>query len=71
MPFRLKKVERTYQCLMDKILEPLEERTIQVYVDDMVVTCKELAKHHYELEELFDIICKYHLKLNPEKCVSV
>jgi len=38
-------------------------------VDDMVVTSCEFIKHHSDLEQLFMTIDKYHLKLNPEKCV--
>jgi len=42
---------------------------VQAYVDDMVVTSEERGQHVSDLEELFAIIAKYRLKLNPEKCV--
>ena len=35
----------------------------------MVVTSQERGQHIADLEELFTTIAKYHLKLNPEKCV--
>jgi len=38
-------------------------------MDDMVVTSKEKDQHIVDLEELFTIIARYKLKLNPEKCV--
>jgi len=38
-------------------------------MDDMVVTSQERGRHIADLEELFATTTKYHLKLNPEKCV--
>ena len=38
-------------------------------MDDMVVTSQQREQHVADLEELFTIIAKYRLKLNPEKCV--
>jgi len=35
----------------------------------MVVTSQEKGQHVSDLEELFAIMAKYCLKLNPEKCV--
>jgi len=35
----------------------------------MVVTSKEKDHHVVDLEDLFTIVAKYNLKLNPEKCV--
>ena len=56
---------------MDKVLAPMLGRNVQAYVDDMVVTSHERGRHAADLEELFTTISKYHLKLNPEKCVFV
>ena len=37
----------------------------------MVITLEENDQHIVDLEELFDTITKYNLKLNPKKmCVS-
>ena len=69
MPFGLKNARATYQRLMDKVLAPMLGRNVQAYVDDMVVTSHERGQHAVDLEELFATISKYHLKLNPEKCV--
>jgi len=35
----------------------------------MVVTSQVKDQHVADLEELFTMIAKYRLKLNPEKCV--
>jgi len=69
MPFGLKNAGATYQRLMDRILAPMLGRNVQAYVDDMVVTSQEKGRHTADLEELFTMIAKYRLKLNPEKCV--
>ncbi|XP_068477050.1 uncharacterized protein [Phaseolus vulgaris] len=69
MPFGLKNAGATYQRLMDKVLAPILGRNVQAYVDDMVVTSQERGRHTSDLKELFAIISKYRLKLNPEKCV--
>ena len=44
-------------------------RNVQAHIDDMVVTSQERSQHVSDLEEIFAIIAKYRLKLNPEKCV--
>ena len=69
MPFGLKNAGATYQRLMDKVLAPMLGRNVYAYVDDMVVASKDKAQHVADLEELFDTISKYCLKLNHEKCV--
>ena len=42
---------------------------MQEYVDDMVVTSERKDQYIVDLEELFTMIAKYNLKLNPDKCV--
>ncbi|XP_027916049.1 uncharacterized protein LOC114175492 [Vigna unguiculata] len=69
MPFGLKNAGATYQRMMDRILQPLLGRNVESYVDDMVVTSAGNEVHALDIQELFDTINKYQLKLNPEKCV--
>ncbi|XP_068466639.1 uncharacterized protein [Phaseolus vulgaris] len=71
IPFGLKNAGATYHRLMDKVLAPMLGRNVQTYVDDMVEASHERRQHTTDLEELFATISKYHLKLNPEKCVFV
>nr|KYP51987.1 Transposon Ty3-I Gag-Pol polyprotein [Cajanus cajan] len=68
MPFGLKNVGATYQRLMDKVLVNQLGRNVEAYVDDMVVKSTSVDRHLDDLQELFDTIGKYQLKLNPEKC---
>jgi len=67
--FSLKSVGATYPRLMDRILALMIGQNVQAYVDDMVVTSKEKDQHVVDLEELFSMIAKYNLKLNPDKCM--
>ncbi|KAL0402573.1 UNVERIFIED_CONTAM: hypothetical protein Slati_4287200 [Sesamum latifolium] len=41
---------------------------MEVYVDDMLVKSKEAHQHVEDLEEIFVVLRKYRLKLNPGKC---
>ncbi|KAL0449077.1 UNVERIFIED_CONTAM: hypothetical protein Slati_1464100 [Sesamum latifolium] len=68
MPFGLKKVGATYQRLVDKIFRPQLGRNMEVYVDDMLVKSKESHDHVEDLNEIFAVLRKHRLKLNPGKC---
>lgn len=41
---------------------------MEFYVDDMLVKSKEKKDHITHLQELFDLLRKYSMKLNLEKC---
>ena len=41
---------------------------MEVNIDDMVVKSKKAKDHLKNLEEAFDILDKYNMKLNPSKC---
>ena len=48
MPFGLKNAEATYQRLVTKIFQPLMGKTMEVYIDDMIVKskeCTDFTKH--------------------------
>ena len=44
---------------------------MEVYVDDMLVKSKEASDHIKHLGDMFKILRKYRIKLNPQKCVFV
>lgn len=54
--------------MMDKISVHQAGQNIAVYVDDMIVKLEAKDKHQINLEETFNTIQHYNLKLNPEKC---
>ena len=41
---------------------------VEVYVDDMLVKSLDEKKHLDDLEETFDTLRQYKMKLNPSKC---
>ena len=68
MPFGLKNARATYQRLVTGTLKDLVGKSMKVYVDDMRVMSK-MAKDHIEhLNQMFNILWKYRMKLNPLKC---
>ena len=69
MPFRLKNAGATYQRLMNKMFARQIGRNVEVYVDDMLVKSLREDKHLSDLQETFDTLRTYNMKLNPNKCV--
>ncbi|GMP32862.1 hypothetical protein CsSME_00006426 [Camellia sinensis var. sinensis] len=68
MPFGLKNAGATYQRLVTKMFKHLIGKTVEVYIDDMVVKTKESKGHLADLKEVFDILKRYRLRLNASKC---
>ncbi|XP_020592205.1 uncharacterized protein LOC110032761 [Phalaenopsis equestris] len=68
MSFGLKNAGATYQRLMNKVFKNLLGRTMEVYVDDMLVKSLEASQHISHLEECFQLLRQYNLRLNPTKC---
>ena len=68
MSFGLKNVGATYQRLVTKMFRPLLGKTMEVYIDDMLVKSKEHPDHATHLQEPFDLLKAYNMKFNPLKC---
>ena len=68
MPFSLKNAAATYQRLVNHMLRPQIGRNVEVYVDDMLVKSLDEEKHLDDLQETFDTLRQYNMKLNPNKC---
>ena len=56
------------QRLMTKIFKPLIGRTVEVYIDDIVVKIRTKGKHAQRLKETFRLMQTYNMKLNSAKC---
>ena len=69
MPFGLKNEGATYQRLMNKMFAHQIGRNVQVYIDDMLVKILCKNDHLNDLQETFDTLRSYNMKLNPSKCV--
>jgi hypothetical protein len=69
MLFGLKNAGATYQRCMLGVFGDLIERTIEVYVDDIVVKSREASDLITDLDIAFRCLKTKNIKLNPEKCV--
>ena len=69
MPFDLKNAGSTYQGMMTRMFEPQLGKSIEVYIDNMVVKSKVVSKHVGDLKVIFDILRKHKLRLNASKCL--
>jgi len=68
MPFGRKNAGVTYQRLMDRVFQPLLCKTVEVYVDDIIVKSPNPRQHSTDLAEVFKALRTYNIRLNPEKC---
>ena len=53
---------------MMRMFEPQLSKSIEVYIDDMVVKSKVVSKHVGNLGNIFEILRKHKLRLNASKC---
>jgi hypothetical protein len=68
MPFGLKNAGATYQRMVTKMFSELLGKTVEVYIDDMVVKSVKGTDHVEDLEQVFGILRRHNLKLNASKC---
>ena len=68
MLFNLKNAGSTYQKIMTRMFEPQLGKSIEVYIDDMVVKSKVVFAHVGDLINIFEILRKHKLRLNAFKC---
>lgn len=68
MPFDLKNARATYQRLVDRMFAYQIGKTMEVYINNMLVKSFHTEDHLTHLVEMFDVLCVYEMKLNPSKC---
>ena len=68
MPFGLKNAGATYQRLGNKMFQKQIETSMEVYIDDMLVKSIKAKLHVAHLDESFQVLKNYNMKLNPTKC---
>src|SRR5215216_6837855 len=69
MTFGLTNVGATFQSCMQMCLLKQLGRNAHVYVDNIVVKTERRGTLLEDLKETFDNLCRFQIKLNPEKCV--
>ena len=50
------------------MFRPQIGRNVEVYVDDMLVKSQDEGEHLNDLQETFNTLRQYSMKLNPNKC---
>ncbi|XP_031402528.1 uncharacterized protein K02A2.6-like [Punica granatum] len=58
----------TYERLVNMMFAKQLGRNVEAYVDGMIVKSRLANGHCIDLQETFDTLQKYRMKLNPEKC---
>jgi hypothetical protein len=69
MPFGLRNAGATYQRCMNHVFGEHIDRTVEAYVDDIVVKTRKASDLLSDLETTFKCLKAKGIKLNPEKCV--
>ena len=54
--------------MMTRMFKPYLGKSVEVYIDDMVVKSKVVSEHVGDLGNVFEILRKYKLRLNASKC---
>jgi len=68
MPFDLQNAGSTYQRMMTRMFEQQMGKSIEVYIENMVVKSKLVLDHVRDLGDVFRTLRKYRLCLNTSKC---
>ena len=66
--FGLKNAGFTYQQMMTKMFESQLGRSIEVYIDNMIIKSKVVSEHVGDLVNIFGNLRKHKLHLNASKC---
>jgi hypothetical protein len=69
MPFGLRNAGATYQRCMNHVFGEHIGRTVEAYVDDIIVMTRKASDLLFDLETTFKCLRAKGVKLNPEKCV--
>jgi hypothetical protein len=69
MSFGLKNAGATYQRAIQACFKKQLNKSVEAYVDDVVVKTRNSSTLIDDLEETFASLCEYRWNLNPNKCV--
>ena len=69
MPFGLKNAGATYQRAMQRCLHDQLGRTVEAYVDDVIIKSRVKEDLISDLSEMFANLRRFRWKLNREKCI--
>ena len=64
MPFGRRNVGSTYQRMVTRMFQSQIDRTMEAYIDDMVIKSRQVEEHLADLGEVFSVLRKHKLHLN-------
>uniref|UniRef100_A0A2N9H7K0 Reverse transcriptase domain-containing protein n=1 Tax=Fagus sylvatica TaxID=28930 RepID=A0A2N9H7K0_FAGSY len=67
-PFGLKNAGATYQRMVTKMFRHIIRKTVEVYIDDMLIKSFREEDHAANQLQVFGILRGSHLRLNASKC---
>lgn len=68
MSFGLKNADATYQRLINRMFSKQIGKTMEVYVDDILVNSLKADDHIKSIDEMLTFSRRYKMKLNPKRC---
>ena len=66
-PCSLKYARATYQRLVNMMFMDLIGKTMEVYMEDILVKSRMVGDHVEHLRQMFNVLRKYQMKLSPPK----
>ena len=69
MPFGLKNAGATYQRMVSGMFGHMIGKTVEAYIDDMLIKSKRKTSHVEDLREVLEILRATKLRLNATKCL--
>uniref|UniRef100_A0A2N9GSW4 Uncharacterized protein n=1 Tax=Fagus sylvatica TaxID=28930 RepID=A0A2N9GSW4_FAGSY len=69
MPFGLKNAGATYQRMVTGMFGHLIGKTVEVYIDDILIKSVRKANHIEDLREVLRVLRSNKLRLNASKCI--
>jgi Reverse transcriptase (RNA-dependent DNA polymerase)/RNase H-like domain found in reverse transcriptase len=68
MPFGLTNAPATFQALVQDILRPLLDKSVIVYIDDILIYSKNEEEHQRHIRQVLEILRKHQLYGKINKC---
>ncbi|CAH9134294.1 unnamed protein product [Cuscuta epithymum] len=68
MPFGLRNAMATFQRMIGMLFKDVLGKTMEAYVDDILIKSKKKEDHVRDMERIFTIMEGASMRLNPKKC---
>ena len=69
LPMGLRNSPASYQMLMSKMLHGLTFNICAAYLDDILIVSRQFSCHKQHIQQVFDRLRQFNLKLHPQKCM--